>query len=91
MILRLLRVFTVHAIITYFLRPTFEGLRVANRHLFSSHVAYDMAAFMQQKDQSAVLRHILACLREVNELNDVDHSRDVDVGIHEQPDTYDSE
>ena len=71
--------------------PAFEGLRAANRHLFSGQIAYDMAAFMRQPDQKAVFQHILACLREVNELNDVDHSQDVDVGIDEQPDTYDSD
>ena len=71
--------------------PTFEGLRAARRTLFSSRIAYDMAAFMRQRDQKGVFQHVLACLHEVNERVNVDHSRDVDIGIHEQPDTYDSD
>ena len=71
--------------------PAFESLRAARRHLFSSRVGYDMAAFMRQRDQAGVLQHILACLRDVGEILDVDHSRDVDVGINEQPDAYDSD
>ena len=72
--------------------PAFEGLRAARRHLYSSRVAYDMAAFMRQRDQKAVFQHILACLREVNSFIDVDHSQDVDVGMYdEQRDTYDSD
>ena len=71
--------------------PAFERLRAARRHLFSSRVAYDMVTFMRQKDQVGVFQHILACLREVAEILDVDHSLDVDVGITEQHDTYDSD
>ena len=71
--------------------PAFERLRAARRHLFTSRVAYDMVTFMRQKDQVGVFKHILACLREVAEILDVDHSLDVDVGITEQHDTYDSD
>ena len=31
--------------------PMFEGFRAARRSLFSSSVAYDVAAFMRQRDQ----------------------------------------
>ena len=71
--------------------PAFECFRTARRHLFSGHVAYDMAAFMRQQDQRGVFQHVLACLREVQDILDVDHSHDVDIGIHEQRDTYDSD
>ena len=47
-----------------------------------------MVTFMRQKDQVGVFKHILACLREIAEILDVDHSLDVDVGITEQHDTY---
>ena len=71
--------------------PAFERLRAARRHLFSGSVAYDMAAFMRQKDQKGVFQHTLACLREIDEILDVDHTQDVDVGIVEQHDTCDSD
>ena len=70
--------------------PAFERLRAAKRHLFSGSVAYDMAAFMRQKDQKGVFQHTLACLRGIDEILDVDHTQDIDVGIVEQHDTYDS-
>ena len=38
-----------------------------------------------------IFQHILACLHEVRECVHVDRSHDVDVGIDEQPDTYDSD
>ena len=71
--------------------PVFDGLRAARRFLFSGTAAHDLSAFMRQRDQKGVFQHILACLREVHEHLNVDHSQDVDVGIDEQPDTYDSD
>ena len=71
--------------------PAFESLRAARRQLFSGRVAYDMVAFMRQKDQMGIFKHVLACLRDVSEILDVDHSQDVDVGISERHDTYDSD
>ena len=56
---------------------------------FARHA--DMITFMRQKDQADVFKHILACLREIVEILDVDHSQDVDVGVTEQHDTYDSD
>lgn len=70
--------------------PVFEDLRAARQHLVSSMMAYDMPAFMKHKDQMGVLKHVLACLHEVHQYLDVDHSQDVDIGIREQRDTYDS-
>ena len=71
--------------------PAFEHFRAARRHLFSGQIAYDMSAFMRQRDQKGVFQHVLACLRDVQDRLDVDHSHDVDVGISEQRDNYDSD
>ena len=69
--------------------PAFEFLRAARRHLFSAWVGLDMKRFMGQHDQQGVFWHVLNCLREAEQLADVDRSLDVDLGIDVQLDTYD--
>ncbi|MCJ1425790.1 hypothetical protein MMC29_003690 [Sticta canariensis] len=46
-----------------------------------------MVAFMRQKDHVGVFWHVLACLKEAQDLSNVDRSGDVDLGINEQPDS----
>ena len=43
------------------------------------------------KDQKGVFQHTLACLREIDEILNVDHTQHVDVGTVERHDTYDSD
>ena len=69
----------------------FDWLRASRRELFSARVGLDMKRFMEQGDQQGVFWHVLNCLREVEDLADVDRSLDVDVGIPMEFDTYDSE
>ena len=68
--------------------PAFEHIRAARRELFTAEVGLDMKCFMAQRDQKGVFWHILNCLREVEDLADVDRSLDVDLGLAVVHDTY---
>ena len=71
--------------------PAFDSVRVARPGLFSTAVNLDMRAFMGQGDRHGVFWHILNCLREVEQLEDVDRSHDVALGVVVPVDTYDSD
>ena len=59
--------------------------RAARRQLFTAEVGLDMRCFMSQRDQKGVFWFILDCLREVEELENLD----VDLGLPVEHDTYD--
>ena len=71
--------------------PAFEHIRAAKRGLFTAEVGLDMKCFMSQRDQKGVFWFILHCLREVEQLADVDRSLDVDLGLSEERDSYASD
>ena len=50
----------------------FEPLRADNRHLFGPEVAFDMRRFFAHRDQQAVVRFVLACLRVVQTDHDAE-------------------
>ena len=68
--------------------PAFLHLRAARHELFSAAIGDDVRAFMRQEDQQSVFWHVLNCIRESEDLADVDHSLDVDIGVDVQIDTY---
>ena len=70
--------------------PAFSSARAIRPHLFSG-VPHDMNCFLRQQDQQGVFWFILDCLREAKELAGLDRSADVDVGMHVEVDTYDSD
>ena len=69
--------------------PAFEFIRNARRKLFSAAVGLSMKAFFDQQDQGAVFGFVIDCLREVEQLADVDRSLDVVLDVSEPLDTYD--
>ena len=69
--------------------PAFEFIRAARRQLFSMRVGLDMRLFMQQRDQKGVLCYVLDCLREIEQLADVDRSSDVELDLFVEPDVCD--
>lgn len=46
---------------------------------------------MAQRDQHGVFWYILSCLREIEDLANVNRSLDDDLGLPLEPDTYDSD
>ena len=68
--------------------PAFESIRAAKRELFTAEVGLDMRRFMAQRNQKGVFWFILTCLREVEDLANVDRSLDVDLGLNVEEDTY---
>ena len=70
--------------------PAFESIRAARRQLCTAEVGLDMRCFMSdsQRDQKGVFWFILDCLREVEELENLDRSPDVDLGLPVEHDTY---
>ena len=69
----------------------FAHLRSGRPHLFRGSVIGDMVAFMRQRDQPGVMRHILSCVQYLRELDGIDRSQDVDMGLAEEADSYDSD
>ena len=66
-----------------------QSIHAARRQLFTTEVGLDMRCFMSQRDQEGVFWFILDCLREVEELENLDRSLDVDLGLPVEHDTYD--
>ena len=64
-------------------------VRLAQPQYNFGHVAIHKAAFIKQRDQIGVLRHVLDCLREVTEMSNLDRSRNVDLGMNQSADLYD--
>ena len=71
--------------------PAFDHFRTARPDLFSVEVGEDMRCFMRQRNQKGVFWYVMTCLREIRDMADVDRSQDVDLGLQEVPDTYDSD
>ena len=69
--------------------PAFQYIRNARRKLLSAAVGLDMKAFFGQQDQGAVFGFVIDCLREVEQLADVDRSLDVVLDVSEPLDTFD--
>ena len=71
--------------------PALQHLRLGRQNLFSGTQAHDMAAFMKQRDQEGVFFYVLQCLREVTAHLTLDRSHDVDLGLNQPVDFYDSD